>query len=215
MSRAKLIGMAITAAVAISAIASVTASALPEFLPGAAGTKFTSFSGSGTLATASGVAITCKADTDNGELLSKTTMTVTIDFTGCTLFGIVNAHSLGDASGTILTTATGALCYLSKTNKTVGVELTPTGKVHIEVGSELTLIEGTVIGELTPVNVSTKGPAHLILEQSANGKQKILTCEGGTEKHLTSAKNEGASEAASEATTDTIGWLVTAQELMA
>jgi hypothetical protein len=83
--------------------------------------NFTSTSGPGTLEKIEDdqPTITCTADTDTGQFIgaSKKEVAVTIDFTGCKLFGIVGAHSLGDKEGTIIVRVTGVLCYLNKTKK--------------------------------------------------------------------------------------------------
>jgi hypothetical protein len=214
MRGVKIIGAALMAVVALAAVASVTASAaLPEFLP--ASGSFTSKSGSGTLAFKGGNTIECSADTNKGEVTGEKTARVTITFTGCKLFGIVGANSLGDSSGTILTTANGTLCYLNKTAKTVGLQLSPTGKVHIEAGGSLAIVEGTVIGELKPVGGGAKkGPFELVLKQKAAGEQEITKCEGGATQNLSGAEGEGTNKEASEVTTDSINF-TNNSELMA
>jgi len=130
------------------------------------------------------------------------------------LFGIASARSLGDAAGTILVSATGSLCYLNKERKEVGLRLTPTGKLHIEAVGALAIVEGTLIGQLTPVNRKTLGPYELKLTQSG-GVQSITKCENGATEHLSGAENEGGSKEAGEQTTDKIGLLREEGELMA
>jgi hypothetical protein len=219
MPKRTIIFLTLTAVSAVTAIAASMATALPSFLPANERfpVKFTSFSGSGTLATASGGVISCRKDTDTGEILSETTIDVTVDFKECfTIFEDLPVWSLGDPSDTILISATGTLCYINKTNREVGITLTPTGKLHLETKvGKLFIVAGALIGRLTPVNTQSL-EGHLILEQTRNGEQKVLKCEGGSETHLTTEENEnGRPEDSSEATTDTTGYLVTTVELMA
>jgi len=215
MRKLTIIGATITALVALSAIASTMATAaLPEF--NKTKVKFTSFSGPGTLQVAGGNKIECATDTDEGEITGPKTVTLTVDFRTCKIFGLIGAHSLGDAENTILTAATGTLCYLNKAKKEVGLVLTPTGLLHIEAPSagSLALIKGTLIGRLTPVNTTTLR-GELILKQT-EGKQELLACEElAGETHLSTAENEGEYKASGEQTTDAIGYLVSEVDLLA
>jgi hypothetical protein len=192
MHRIKLIGLAILTVLAVSAVASATASAAsPEFVPGAAGTTFTGESGSGTL-TASGGSITCTKDLLlNGKLTTaKNLATVEIHFTGCTAFGIFGAHSLGDSEGTILLTLDLLLCYISKDDKE--------GKegVHIEVAGKLIVVKGDQVGQITPVNTKT-GKFTIVY------KNPPVQCEGKTEHFLAEENETGGFKEAFEATTET------------
>jgi hypothetical protein len=212
MPRRTIIGLAIVAAMAVSAIAATMALASGAEYLLATGTfpvKFTSFSGKGTLGTRGVLEqIVCRKDRDLGELLSATTFDVTIDFEECAVLGIP-FWSLGDPKGTILTTVTGVLGTIPGARGVCAV-LTPTGKLHIESeAGVLIIVTGSVIGELTPVGTrSLEG--HLVLERKAAGEQKLLECTTSTETvktHLESTKNEGTPEAAAEVTTDSIGLL--------
>jgi hypothetical protein len=210
MRNLKIIGMAIAAVTALSAIASGMATAArPEFLvSGGFPIKFTGRSGPGTLAIAGGNTIECKKTKFTGEVLSAKTADLTSDIEECTIFGIVNAHSLGDPANVILVTSSAELCYLSKAANPpkVGLRITPTGKIHVEVAGELALIEGSIIGVLTPVNTRTL-EFRLSLNASMAGKQEQLRCEGGAETHFSVSENEGAAKAASEALQNVIGLL--------
>jgi hypothetical protein len=212
MYRVRTIGAAIVAVVALSAIASATASAaLPEFLP--ASGKFTSTAGAGTLQIEGGNTITCTEGTNSGEITGAKTATVTITFKGCRIFGFIGAHSSGDVEGTILvSSAKGELCYLSKTAKTVGLKLTLASTLKIEAGGQKSEVLGTLIGEVKPVN-SKVTEGELILKQTG-GLQAIKKCEGGTETELKANENGGAFKAAGEQTTDKIQFTA-ATEVMA
>jgi hypothetical protein len=212
MRKLAIIGTLIGGLAALSAIgASMATAALPEFSNTTA--TFTSSSGSGTLTSKSDNTITCTADTDKGKVTGAKTVEVTVDFTGCTVFGIANGNSLGDAAGTILTTATGELCYLNKTEKKVGLLLTPTGELHLEAAGALAEVTGKLIGELKPVNTSSVH-GELVLKAKAAGEQGILNCEDGQDEHLEISLNEGIFEDASEATTDKVTYSA-AEELRA
>lgn len=202
MRKLKVLGAAIIAVVALSALAAATASAaLPEFLPGNAGEKFTGKSGPGTLEVPPELPIVCKADTVTGENTgtSKKTGLALVSFTGCTALGFIGAHSLGDPEGTILVHVELELCYINKAAKEVGVisEVLP---VHIEVAGKLLVVTGAQVAKITPLNKSTK---EFKLEyKQKEGKPEPKGCEGA-EKKLTTSINEGAGKPSGEQTTET------------
>jgi len=220
MRKVKIIGAAIIAVVALSALASAMASAAaPEFknFP----LKFTSKSGPGTLQIKGGPAIECTDDTNTGEAINAKEVTATIDFLGCKAFKLFNANSLGDPSGIILTSVKGSLCILEEnvspgTKLRIGLRLAPTGKVHIEASTELVLIEGTVIGEVKPLEKLKLGLFELILQKGTNaGEQQIKECKGGPKEVLLGQENEkGEFKEAAEVTNDEINWLVKEQEII-
>ena len=204
MRKAKIIAATVTAVVALDAVASTMATAaLPEFLP--ASGRFTSTSGNGTLQIAEGTSIECLSDNATGEITGAKTANVVFDIHRCEIAGVA-ARSLGDPEGVILMAAKGELCYLNKVTREVGLKLTLTGKVHIEgppVG--LTILEGTMIGRLTPVNQVRKAGDELILQQTG-GNQAITKCEGGPTEHLSGSEDEGTVKAAAFATDDKISF---------
>jgi hypothetical protein len=202
MQRAKLLVVAVMAVVALSAVATATASAaLPELLPGNAGEKFTGKSGSGTLEVPGEGTIVCKEDSVTGENVgaTKKEAAATVTFKGCTAFGFIGAKSLGDAEGTILVNASLKLCYINKANKEVGVLTKIENPVHIEVAGKLIVVEGDQVAKITPVNTKTTKYS-LKYEQSA-GKPKPEGCEGEKESY-TADVNEGTAKASGEATTE-------------
>jgi hypothetical protein len=201
MRKLKLVLLAVFAVAALSAVAAATASAaLPEFLPGNAGEKFTGKSGSGTLEVPGEGPIVCKEDSVTGENVgtTKKEALALITFKGCTVFGFIGAKSLGDAEGTILVHAELKLCYISKANKEVGV-LTKVLPVHIEVAGKLIVVEGDQVGKITPVNTSTT--KYSIKYEQKEGKPKPEGCEGEKE-HYTASVNEGTPKESGEATTE-------------
>jgi len=220
MRKVKLIGAAVVAVVVLSALASALASAAaPEFknFP----LKFTSKSGPGTLQIKGGTAMECTDDTNTGEAINATEVIATIDLLGCKAFKLVGAHSLGDATGIILTAVRGSLCILEEkvspgTKLRIGLRLAPTGKLHIEVSTELLLLEGTLIGEVKPLNELKLGGFELILAKGTNeGEQRIKECKGGPKEVLLAQENEkGEFKEASAVTLDQVNWLVKEQEII-
>jgi hypothetical protein len=202
MRKLKVFGAAIIVVVALSAIASATASAaLPEFLPGNAGEPFTGKSGSGTLEVPGEGPIVCKEDTVTGEIVGTThkEALALITFKGCSVFGFIEAKSLGDAANTILVHAELKLCIISETpTLEVGV-LTKVLPVHIEVAGKLIVVEGDQVAKITPIN--TKTAKYSIKYEQKEGKPKPEGCKGEKE-HYTASVNEGTPKESGEATTE-------------
>jgi hypothetical protein len=198
MRKAKLIWAAVLAMVAVSAVASATASAAaPEFT---VKTKFTDTSGSGTLALTGGNTIVCRKDKSSGEITGGKTVTDTIEFEECTIFGFIGAESLGASNEKIIVKAKGELCFISESAKQVGMFLEPE-PVHIEAAGALAKVEGTLVGEVTPSGRKTKTGELKI--KTSGGKQEFTKC-GTKTASLTGSENEGATKEATEATSDTI-----------
>jgi hypothetical protein len=200
----KIVGAALMALLAVTAVATATASAaLPEILPGSG--TFTATSGAGTLETTAKEKITCKSDTSKGTITNVKEGTFEVDFKECTALGFA-ANSLGDPAQTILVTGTLLLCYINRATKDVGVVIhLPTAGIHIEVPSlgALILVTGWVIGLIEPVNSKKTGPFTLSFKQAA-GKQEFTKCEGGATEVLKSSKNEGAAVESGEETIETV-----------
>ena len=217
MRRLKTVGAALGAILALTALlsaltATTATAAQPEFLPGTAGTKFTSLSGAGKLEAEGSPVIECTKDKDEGVLLSSTESLVTVDFEGCKILGLVGAHSLGDKTEVILVHGNVLLCYINKTKEEIGAAF-HTQPVHIEAAKELVLVEGIAIGRITPYK--SKKLAFLISWKSSGAIQEVTKCEGSTtEETLTSKTDTKAAVKGGENTEDTIGFLVTEQEIM-
>jgi hypothetical protein len=197
MRKITLLGLAITAITAITT--SIATAALPEFSlsSGTFPVKFTGF-----IQGKSKIGITgrpletveCEKASATGEITGAKTTTTNIHWEGCSIFGIVEAHTLGDPANNLLVTVTGTLCYINKSTKDVGIILTPTAPVHLESGSTLAILTGSMIGLITPVN--RLALEFRILLRAVEERQEFLKCEGGTELHLTLAKNEGTANGA-------------------
>jgi hypothetical protein len=206
----------IAAAFAIlSASATSAGAALPELLPGAKGTKFTGKGGKATLQIKGGSTVTCTSATGEGELTTSTTGKGTIDFKGCSAFGL-SINSLGDASGTVLITGETSICYVNAKAKEVGVVThIPEAGVHIEVPSVglLLIKKGAFIVLASPVNTTTTTFTGVL--QQKEGKQAITKCEGGPEEIVLVSTDGGAfTQAGVEIEKDSLTFAV-AQELMA
>jgi len=156
MRSRKTAGSIFILALLISAVASASALANPEFL-GSIPTAITGTSGATALESESGLAVECPKDKVTGTVNSASTLETRVDLESCKVAGFT-AQSLGDKSGVVLVPLTGKLCYRNSFAHEVGVVLTlPSGGVHIEVPSlgELLVITGSILGALTPVNVSS------------------------------------------------------------
>jgi hypothetical protein len=207
MRRLKIMGTAIIAVVALSAIASATASAaMPEFLPGNAGEKFTGTSKSGTLEVPGQGTIVCESDQVTGENVgtTKKEALALVSFLGCSVFGFIGAKSLGDAEGTILVHAELKLCFINLKPLEAGV-LTKILPVHIEVAGKLLLVEGDQVAKISPANEKTT-KFKLTYEQK-EGKPKPEGClnekDEVEKEHYTTVINEkGAALESGEATTE-------------
>lgn len=200
MRKLKVVMMALVAIVALSGIATATASAEPpEFLPGKAEEKFKGTSGTGTLEVPGEGPITCKSDSVTGENVgtNKKEAKATVTFEGCTVFGFIGAHSLDSKKeGQIIVHAKLLLCYINKANHEVGV-LTEIEPVHIEVAGKLIIVTGDQVGALKEVKTSV----FTITYKQSKGKPTPEGCEGKKE-HYSASINEGTSKESGEETTE-------------
>lgn len=185
MTRARTLGLCCVAMLALSATVAASASAaLPEFI-GPFPNPFTSKSGVTTLETVKKATITCTADKGAGELTGPKTGTVTITFSGCELVTLsLPCNTVGLPPGEIATASLlMTLGYISEPKKEAGIDLsTATGAPLMEFmcGPLRTLVVGSVIGKITPVNKLIKPPGHFTLKfTQAAGKQKPPKFESG------------------------------------
>jgi|SRR5271154_257902 len=160
MKHLRLIGVALVAVLAMSAVVVASASAAePEFgrckkeagkfkdakcdeetgtefnwVPLKAGekVKYDSSSGAGTLETHNLEKITCTSDTNEGELTGPKSGTVVVTFLGCESSGF-KCKSSGQAAGTIVTnTLETELGYINAAKHEVGLSLKPKGELFVE-----------------------------------------------------------------------------------
>jgi hypothetical protein len=178
---------ALAIVLALTAAAATTASAEVEFLPGAAGTKFTASSKKFTLTAknskAEAVALPCQKTKSTVELLSSKDVLISAIFESCESAGLA-ANSVGDAAKTVLVHFEGKACTISVSPLVGGILLkvlpvtieVPTTKLKIE-------LEGDVIGRLLPENTAAK-LFTLDLNVFA-GQQEFTKCKDGTGPELT------------------------------
>ena len=186
MTRAGTFALSILAILAVSATMVASASAaLPEF-GGPFSTPFTSKSGVSTLETVKKATIVCTTDTNTGEVTGPKTGTVTITFSGCELVTLsLPCNNVGVPPGVIITAPLlMTLGYINGPKKEVGVDLSgpATGGPLMEFmcGPLKTVVDGSVIGKITPVNKLIVPPGHFTLKfVQAMGKQKPTHFEAG------------------------------------
>jgi hypothetical protein len=177
--------MGLVTALALGAMTAAGASAAPpEFSPPFPN-AFKSTSKAMTLETAvSKVKVTCKKDTDKGEITGPSTALVTIAFTGCksTAVAGVLCNSPNGLPGEIVTERLlGVLGYtMREPVKEVGLDLsTPTGGpiMVFFCGALKGEVLGSMIGKITPLDKATK---KLTLSfAQAGGHQAITKFLGG------------------------------------
>jgi hypothetical protein len=206
MQRLKVVMLAMMAVLVLGAVVSATASAAePEAL--GAPQKYTGTSGPGTLESLKGLKIECKSDTSEGEIKAKE-VTTHIDFKECKGTLGANCTGLGEASGVILTLATGKLVYDSLTTLGVALLLTVT-PVHLSCSIILLEVSGKVLCLIAKINVASK-TNEIKCEATASDPKEVTYWEGGTEHKLTAetglltSENHAAAVDSSESTTGTI-----------
>jgi hypothetical protein len=185
MKRASILGMCLAVVLAAGAMTAVGASAAPpEFSPPFPN-AFHSTSKAMTLETAvSKLKVTCKKDTNKGEVTGPATALVTIAFTGCKSTAVPGAlcNSANGLPGEIVTERLlGVLGYtMIEPVKEVGLDLsTPTGgpMVVFFCGALKGEVFGSVIGRIAPLNKASK-KLTLSFAQAA-GHQAITHFLGG------------------------------------
>jgi hypothetical protein len=178
-----LIGASVLVILILAANA-VTASAAVELLPGAAKTPFTGISGEVDLQIKGGPAIKCtksEIKAGNAELLSKTTLLLIVDMTGCKSLGLA-AKSTGDPSETILAHFEAELCTVQTKPLFGGILFKPLPlTIEVPTGNITYVIDGDFVGFLEPENKMAK-EFPLDIKQAA-GVQAIEGClnAGGTQ----------------------------------
>ncbi len=200
MSRLKITGLAAVAALAFGAVAVATASAaLPELVNNAGqelvSKKFTLGASTAIFETVGTVAkqqMPCKGVSATGEVSgAKKVVKVKETFSGCKLASLVcTPNKTGEITTRELE---GELGYIKGAEKTVGLDLWPSGRTAKErekhefnapfaeflCGSSISRMKGSVIGQLTPVDLKVKATEHFaITYHQKAGKQEIEKLEG-------------------------------------
>lgn len=175
MQRMMRSGVALIAALALSAVVASAALAQPEFSK--ANVKFTTTSGKSVLKDSSASAeIKCAKDKGEGEITGKSTVSATVTFEECS--GEVNKKA---CPSTISTEAlTGQLGTVAATEAAsgVGILFKPTGTAFAKfscAGVNQTVI-GSVAGEVTPTKtLSTEGDVNFTPSGTGMKIKKITT----------------------------------------
>jgi hypothetical protein len=210
----KLAG-ALIAVLALTAVATATASAteiLWPWLPGAEGTKFTGKSAKATLQIKGSGSITCAESSAEGEIQKEKTLGLAVINFGkaCTIAGLP-VNSLGDASGTILVHVEIHNCLIATGRYGLLIKVLP---LHLEIPSTKLLlsVEGALIAEVTPANKKA-AKFNLVVEQK-EGKQTIEKCEGGTAQTLLTSLDGGEFKVSAEEAKEGTITFTTEQEVM-
>lgn len=182
MKRVRRVVFCSVAVLAMSAVVAASASAeLPEF-SGPFPKAYTS-KGGATLIETGGIKLTCKASTDVGEVTGAKTGNVMVRLTGCSGDSFP-CTSPGAAEGEMVTSKLATtLGYIDKAKHETGIALAASGAPfdEMECAGLLFVVEGSVIGKVTPINKSTKSKpkTHFKLTFSQKkGVQKPRKLEG-------------------------------------
>jgi opacity protein-like surface antigen len=201
--RRLILGVALLAVLASSAIAASAAFAEEGLLP--TPVTFTGTSGKGTLEDIKGNKITCSSDEVLGAEFTtdKSGKYTDIHFKGCKAFGLFGANSVGDPAETILTGGgTLTLCLINSATLEFGVviELSKTVVIEVPAAGSKVEVKGNVIGSVGP---NTLGKVKTLKLTQKEGKQTVKECEG-KKAGLTASLNGGAFVEAGEATEETL-----------
>jgi len=197
--------------------ASAASAAPPEFVPGSphgleSVLKKTKFE------TVAKVLVTCKHGGNAGALTGPKTVTVTIHFTECSS-GRIPCMSLGANPGEIVTSELdGTLGYIRAAKKMVGLDLSAAVPpfMTFSCGAALSfVVDGSVIGRITPVNTPLLGGQPILKFMQKAGKQKTPSFEGEPIDVLDASINGGAFEEAGLATTDDLFFVPALEEIKA
>ena len=178
VTRIRMIGLALVAVFAMSAIvASAASAALPEQLPATG--KFTGTSGASTFETLKGEKVKCTSDTITGEITGAKTSKSTITFKGCEGLGL-KCNTSGAGSGEIVLNVTGTLVYIMKSTKEVGLLNTLGAALTIKCTAfETLVVRGSTLCPITPVN--TKTTKYKVVCKATKGMQEPANYEPGSE----------------------------------
>jgi hypothetical protein len=191
MQRFRLLGIALMAIFAISAIASATAAAEnPDILPIPSSEEPLKFTSQGldtkyVLETTKKLQIECKTVTNKGEFTTQDSGTVTIDFEGCEAKG-AKCKAEGDVNGTILVFGDINFVDLKKAGlalkESLGVEILPLNpskenKLLITCGVLKTEVVGSVLGREDKIKELVKTKTGELLFDQKEGEQEFTECE--------------------------------------
>jgi hypothetical protein len=211
MTRIKVLGLAVMAVFAFSAITATAAFAEAELtLEGggsATGTSFTSKSEGSTKPVLQGVAegtkITCKEETNKGTVTGPQTDFETVVFTGCEAFG--DKCESGATVGEEVFTISSKLGFISTSKKEYGVLLGRSPATKYECGATKKLeIKGSLIASISKLEgtkaVELEKPflTWTITGKQVKGVQSILSFASGGKEFLETSVNDGVFEQTGE-----------------
>jgi hypothetical protein len=193
MKLARLLGIALLAVFAVSAMLASTASAIPKFKLPITKRNFTTASGTSVLrAPAKKDVVTCTSSTTTGgTILGVDEVSAVINYAGCTLeegtSGPCTIKSVGASGSNSIITSTlkGSLGLITGGGSGAGILFKPaSGNVFVKLAatttpckSSETAVEGSVAGEFAPTGKSSKTATIKLAPVSATGKQKITKIE--------------------------------------
>ncbi len=213
MTRIKVLGLAVMAVFAFSAITATAAFAEAELkLEGggsATGTSFTSKSEGSTKPVIQGVAegtkFVCKEETDKGTVTGPQTDFETVVFTGCEGFGVKCQNTSASPVGEIVTTVSSKLGFISTSKKEYGILLGRSPATKYECGATKKVeIKGSLIASILKLEgtraVELEVPflRWTITGKQTKGVQSILSFAGGGKESIEWSTNGEAFEQAAE-----------------
>jgi hypothetical protein len=192
MKRIRILGVALLALFALSAVMAVAASAEEGFLPFPKKTGFTVAGGVSTLNTAANLPIVCgKLDASKGTLENDKHGTVTLQWLECTVAGL-GANSVGDASKTILAKVLFLVCLINTTTLEFGIaaETDETVKLEVPALPATITVKGRVIGTVL-AKAGAKATLFKVDFTGAKGVQNVTKCtdSSGTKEHTLQAES--------------------------
>jgi hypothetical protein len=104
-------------------------------------------------------------------------------------------------------TLVGTLGYINREKREVGIDFARDGGPIAEFicGNLVVVVEGSVIGKISPVNKLLKPPSHFVLQfVQKGGKQRVTKLEGGPPDVLQTSLNGGPFEQSGLSSTDLI-----------
>jgi hypothetical protein len=186
---------------------SVASAAPPEFVPGGVQGFESIIPKKVKFETAKKTKVICTNGFDFGQVTGTKTMTITLLFQQCSIPGAL-CTTPGAEFGEIRTAGLeGTLGYIEAAKRKVGVDLvSPLGPIAMfTCGATVFVVEGSVIGRITPVNklVSPGTPFKLKFMKKA-GKQNPMSFEGGPVDVLQTSINGGPLEESALAAKDEV-----------
>jgi hypothetical protein len=180
MKRIRIVGLALVAMFAFSAlVASAAQAAAPEFTVHPDKITKSTTTATYTLETVGGSKVTCKAQSNEGEIETAKTGFATITFTGCetTVIIKVKCETKGAATGEVKTNK--LLTTLGVSGSTTAIKLAPEGELfaELECAGAAIKVKGAVVCPITPVGGGTHTSFSLACAQT-KGVQSLTSFEG-------------------------------------